>query len=70
MDECERHRMFEEDVKEMNDKLDEILHRLGSGDISLATLGVRMDHVEKVVFGAVGFALLAFAGAIASLVMK
>lgn len=67
MDECPQHK---EHMKEIREKLDQILTRLGTGDVTLATLGVRLDHVEKVVFGTVGVALTALAGAIFSIVMK
>lgn len=67
MDECPQHK---EMLKEIHEKLDQILTRLGTGDVTLATLGLRMDHVEKVVFGVMGLALTALAGAVFSLVVK
>jgi hypothetical protein len=51
-------------------KLDAIIERLGKGDVTFATVTLRVDHIERVVYGAMALALTAVSGAILALVVK
>lgn len=51
-------------------KLDAVLERLSKGDVTFATTVLRVDQIEKVVYGAMGLALTAVAGAVLALVIK
>jgi hypothetical protein len=44
--------------------------RLGSGDVNFATVGLRLNHLEKIVYGAVGLALLAVGAAVLGMVVR
>ena len=48
MDHCEGHKEFTEKIDK---KLDTIILRLGKGDVSLATLALRIRLMEVVVYG-------------------
>jgi hypothetical protein len=57
-------------MKRIEEKLDSIIERLSRGDVTFATTVLRLDQIEKVVYGAMGLALTAVAGALLSLVIK
>ena len=64
---CTEHK---DSMKAIHDKLDAIIERLSHGDVTFATVSLRVDQIERVVYGAVCLALTAVAGAIISLVVK
>lgn len=66
-DNCAEHK---DSMKAIHDKLDAIIERLSRGDVIFATVSLRVDQIERVVYGAVCLALTAVAGAIISLVVK
>lgn len=64
------HATLAQDVKDIKDGITRIESRLGTGDVSLATLAVRVAFLEKLVYGAVALALTGLGGAILALVLK
>ena len=44
--------------------------RLGSGDVNFATVDLRLNHLEKIVYGAVGLALVAVLAAVLGVVIR
>ncbi len=69
MSDCEVGRIVAE-IKELRKDIAEVNHRLGSGDVNFATLQLRMNLVEKVVYGAVGVGLSSLALGIVGLVTR
>lgn len=67
MSTCEHH---DKAFEAINEKLDRIISRLGCGDVTLATTQLRLDHIERVVYGTLGMALLGLGGAIVNLAIK
>jgi len=67
---CPEHDGISRKLDEMHNDLRAILERLGRGDVTFATTVLRVDQIEKVVYGAMGLALTAVVGAIISLVVK
>lgn len=56
-DVCPHHYTLADDVAAIRSDIREVLRRLGSGDVSLATLDTRLRIVERVTFGAVALIL-------------
>ena len=69
-DVCQLHAKLEGDFYQIHKKLDAILERLGSGDVSIAQLKLRVDQLERFVYGAMALAMTSVVGAILSLVIK
>jgi hypothetical protein len=67
---CQLHTKIEGDFYQINKKLDQILSRLGDGDVSIAQLKLRVDQLERFVYGAMALAMTSIVGAILSLVIK
>ncbi len=67
---CVFHASFASDIKEIKDGVKSIDGRLGDGKVTLATLSLRVDQLERIVYGAVAVSLLSLAGAILALVLK
>lgn len=55
--------------KEIGVKMDAIHERLGRGDVAIAELHIRVDHLERVVYGLTGAALLSLVAALVSVAM-
>jgi hypothetical protein len=66
-DVCPEHK---DSFLELHRKLDVIIERLGRGDVTFATTVLRVDQIEKVVYGAMALALTAVGGAVLSLVIR
>ena len=76
-EQCQEHGVVSERLerilKDMDDvkaTLKAVLERLGSGNTDIEMLKLRVATLEKLVYGAVGLALVGVAGAIVSLVLK
>lgn len=69
-DDCPAHCALEKKLAEIDANVKEVLKRLSGGDVTFATLSVRVTHLEKLVYGCAGAALLAMVTAIASVVIK
>ena len=67
---CQQHEIIERDLKEIKQGIKAIADRLGTGDVTFATLTLRVNMLEKVVYGAMGVAMSSLAMAILALVMK
>jgi len=67
---CPEHEQLKADTKEIKEDVKTILARMGTGDVTFATIGVRIDFLEKVVYGALAIALSAVGIAIMGLVMR
>lgn len=70
MEKCEMHSALENAIREMLQKQDLTLARLGRGDVDIATLCLRVQMLEKIVYSGIGLSLLSLAGAILSLVLR
>lgn len=69
-DDCPAHAALAEDLAEIKSKLQTVLDRLGGGDVTFATLTLRVQFLERLVYGAAGLALLGIGTAIMALVLK
>jgi hypothetical protein len=67
---CALHPTLEGNLTDIKQSLQRIEGRLGTGDISLATLALRVEFLEKCVYGAVALALTGVVGSILALVLK
>ena len=68
---CLLHDALVKGLDGIGEKLDLIYQRLGTGDVTLATLAIRVKWIERVVFGAVGLTLTAvFVGLLALVIRK
>lgn len=61
---CEQHQALANDLCEIKHYLESISRVLGDGKVNFATLGVRVQMLERIVFAGAGLLLLASAGAI------
>lgn len=68
--ECQQHQTMMDSIKNFDKKLDEILKRLGNGDVNFATISLRIKLLEIVVYGAVSIGLIAVARALVAGVFK
>ncbi len=66
---CAHHERLAEDIHEIKESQKRVEARLGTGDVSLATLALRVKFLEKCVYSAVALALLSLGGAILSIVL-
>lgn len=57
------------DFEKLDAKLDEVLRRLGRGDVSLANLEVRLKLLERIVYPIVGIIVLTVIGCLLSTVL-
>lgn len=62
-DDCPHHKDLAEFVKKMDAKLDTIIASMSTGSVAIAELKLRVQLLEKVVFGAVGLVLVGVIGA-------
>lgn len=69
-DDCRNYAEIGRRLKEISGDTKSILERLGKGDVDFATLKLRLDFLERIVYGAVAVALLAVATAIVSMVVR
>jgi hypothetical protein len=70
VEKCPEHQTVSTQLEDMHNDVREILRRLGTGDVSFATLDLRVNNLEKVVYGALGVSLTALVMAVIGLVMK
>ena len=47
-------------LESINEKLDKIIKRLGEGDVTLATLNLRVKIMELVVYGGIAIVLISY----------
>lgn len=66
---CAAHASMASDLSTIKADVRTILNRLGSGDVTFATMLLRVQLLEKLVYGAVAVALLGMATAVVSLAM-
>jgi hypothetical protein len=50
-DVCEQHGRLEQSIEKLIGRIDKVLERLGNGDVSFENLRVRVEHLERVVYG-------------------
>ena len=67
---CVEHGQLMRTLSTIERTVKEIQRDLGDGRVTFATLDLRMGHLEKIVYGACGLALIAVASAILSLVLR
>ena len=63
-DQCPQHASLDSRLDKLQATLDAVLSRLGCGDVSLATISVRVRILELIVYGGVALALIAMIGAV------
>ena len=69
-DKCSLHETLAADIRKIKELVEQIHKRLGGGDVTFATLELRMAQLERVVYGAIGVAGVAFVLAVIGLVVK
>ncbi len=69
-EECLKHDGLSKKLDEMHVDLRAILTRLNAGDVTFATTILRVNNIEKVIYGALGLALTAICGSVLALVLK
>lgn len=67
---CNEHKTLTEKVTDMHADVKAILDRLSKGDVTFATTVLRLDNMEKVVYGALGLALTGLAVSIIQMTLK
>lgn len=80
-DVCARHELFERDLREdlgdvkdgiarIHKRIDDLVAEIHRYDVALAEVRLRVQFLEKVVYGCVGLALTSIGLALFSMVMK
>ena len=73
-EECHNYATLQKQIESLDqtvkDGFKSVSDRLGSGDVNFATVKLRLDHLEKIVYGAVGLALVAVAAAVLGMVIR
>ena len=73
-DECHNYATLQKQIESLDqtvrDGFKTVNDRLGSGDVNFATVDLRLNHLEKIVYGAVGLALVAVAAAVLGMVIR
>ena len=67
---CPHHQPLADDIREIKSDCKEIKASLGDGKVNFATMQLRIQALEKVVYGAVGMSLAALLTALLTLVFK
>jgi len=67
---CGEHRLLMTTLKEIRENVNQIKESLSNGQAIFAKLQVRIDHLEKVVYGIAGAGMLSLLGAILALVFR
>ena len=73
-EECHNYATLQKQIESLDqtvkDGFKSVNDRLGSGDVSFATVKLRLDYLEKIVYGAVGLALVAVVAAVLGMVVR
>lgn len=67
---CQQHQSMVDSLKKFEGKLDEILKRMGSGDVNFATIEVRLKFLEALVYGSLATSASALLVALLRLIIK
>ncbi len=73
-EECHNYATLQKQIEGLDqtvrDGFKSVNDRLGSGDVNFATVDLRLNHLEKIVYGAVGLALVAVVAAVLGMVIR